>query len=136
MGFKKIDFAKHTFFVKPCFICIYQSWDRYDTDYGSGSCYAICDAEDEIYETWQEDKKEFPYCESPKRCTRKNIFSFNDNFDYKYMEYYYKNLNITEEYLGVNNWETNNPKIELASSIAHSIASFNARMRQYKNKIA
>lgn len=115
------NLSNFRFFVKPCFICINQSWDSYDTDYGCGASYAICDADDYIYETWQENKKEFPYCESPKRCTRKNIFSFNSNFDLQDQCHYYSLLASME-----NSKDTN----ETAYRIAGSVSSFETRLRQ------
>jgi len=126
----KIDFTNHKFFIKPCFICSNQTWDSYEGEYGTGGSYAICEADEHIYEVWQEEKKDFPYCESPKRCTRKGIFKFDINFDNQHICDYYNNLHVIEEALGVElSSDINDFKSNLASRIAHSVASFNQRMR-------
>lgn len=116
------DLSKFIFFEKPCFVCINMNWESGEGEYGTGGSYAICTADDDIYEVWQEDKKEFPYCDCPKRCIRKNIFAFNSNFDREKECDYYSILSTMTNF---------NKTHDTAYNIALSISNFNARLRQH-----
>lgn len=121
----KKDFSKFSFFVNPCFICSNMNWESEEGEYGTGGSYASCVAEHEIYEKWQDEKNNFPYCECPKRCIRRNVFEFNINFDTLHECDYYEILSkIT------NNFRL--PENKKVSNIAYSVTSFNSRLRQYK----
>jgi len=128
---KAKDFTKYKFFVKPCFICKNMTWESDGDGYSSYS-YAYCEY---IENSFEKTKKffNFPYCESPKKCTRKKIFHFNRDFDHELECTYFGNLHQIEDFIGVK-WEDEfeNHKRHLARKIAYSVSYFHEKMIHFR----
>ena len=128
------DFKNFKFFVKPCSICKNLTWESGNDGY-STYCKAECKEIDIGMSKDMQWVNNFPYVESPKKCTKNNLFIFNENYDSKMEDDYYRILRITQNYLGVSFIDDFlSPKRILASKIAYSLSDFEQRIRNLRVK--
>ncbi len=128
---KSIDFKNYKFFIKPCFICNNLQWDSDGCEF-SNSTWNYCDNIDSDIMNKLDLWDKFPNIESPKKCTRKNLFKFNSNFDYQLECDYFDILQNCKDYLNIPyEYDIKDKKVQLASRVAFGISEFNFKMRTF-----
>ena len=123
------QFLKMNFFVKPCITCKNIEWESDGDEYSSYS-WAFCKYIDDETIKKVNYLKTFPYNESPKKCSRKNYYEFDKNFDTAHECDFFNILQETKDVLNIK-WGENieSPKFKLARRIATGLADFNFKMR-------